>query len=64
MGSNKDLLAQKYDLVMFTGSPKTGREVLKAASNFMTPCILELGGKSPAIIDKDANFNTVMQIIV
>lgn len=52
---NQELLALRWDTIFFTGSPRLGRIVMEAASKHLTPCILELGGKSPCIIDKDAN---------
>ena len=55
--SNEEILEQKYDLIFFTGSQKGGRSVLRAASDNLTPVILELGGKSPCIIDESANID-------
>ena len=52
---NAILLEQKYDFIFFTGSPDLGQIVYKAAAEHLTPVILELGGKSPCIVDKDAN---------
>ncbi len=52
---NTALLAQRWDLIFFTGSPDLGKKVMLAASQHLTPVVLELGGKSPCIIDKDAN---------
>ena len=52
---NTALLEERYDLIFFTGSPQLGRTVMRAASENLTPVILELGGKSPCIVDKDAN---------
>ena len=52
---NASLLLQKFDLVFFTGSEAVGREVLRHTAEHLTPTILELGGKSPCIIDKSAN---------
>ena len=49
------LLDQKFDHIFFTGSPAIGKLVMKAASKHLTSVTLELGGKSPAIIDKDVN---------
>ncbi len=40
-----------FDLLMFTGSPETGKSVMRSAANNLTPVILELGGKNPVIID-------------
>ena len=53
--ANTGLLAQKFDYIFFTGSPAVGHTVLEAASKNLTPVTLELGGKSPCIIDKTAN---------
>ncbi len=52
---NKMLLAERWDLIFFTGSPSLGKMVMEAASKHLTPVVLELGGKSPCIIDGDAN---------
>ena len=52
---NTALLSERYDLIFFTGSPQLGRTVMRAASENLTPVVLELGGKSPCIVDKDAN---------
>lgn len=52
---NTLLLEQKYDFIFFTGSPDLGKIVYQAAAKNLTPVILELGGKSPCIVDKDAN---------
>ena len=52
---NTALLEQKFDIIFFTGSPDLGRKVMRAASEHLTPVVLELGGKSPCIVDKDAN---------
>src|SRR5574344_2406988 len=52
---NQELLAQRFDLIFFTGSPRLGRSVMEAASKNLTPVILELGGKSPCVVDRDAD---------
>ena len=52
---NQMLLAERWDLIFFTGSPSLGKMVMEAASKHLTPVVLELGGKSPCIIDKSAN---------
>ena len=44
---NTALLEERYDLIFFTGSPQLGRTVMRAASENLTPVVLELGGKSP-----------------
>lgn len=49
------LLEQKFDYIFFTGSPKVGHIVMEAASRNLTPVTLELGGKSPCIVDETAN---------
>jgi aldehyde dehydrogenase (NAD+) len=54
---NKILLEQRFDLIFFTGSPDLAKKVMKAASEHLTPVVLELGGKSPCIIDKEANID-------
>ena len=52
---NKMLLAERWDIIFFTGSPSLGKMVMEAAAKTLTPVVLELGGKSPCIVDKDAN---------
>ena len=52
---NTALLEQRWDMIFFTGSPVLGRTVMTAAAKNLTPVVLELGGKSPCIIDKDAD---------
>ena len=52
---NTALLEQRWDLVFFTGSPALGKTVMQAAAKHLTPVILELGGKSPCIVDRDAD---------
>jgi aldehyde dehydrogenase (NAD+) len=52
--SNK-ILDEKFDYIFFTGSTKVGRIVMQKAANHLTPVTLELGGKSPCIVDVDAN---------
>ncbi|MGB2248266.1 MAG: aldehyde dehydrogenase, partial [Alcanivorax sediminis] len=49
------LLEQRFDHIFFTGSPRVGRIVMAAAAKHLTKVTLELGGKSPTIIHKDAN---------
>ncbi|MBQ9137485.1 MAG: aldehyde dehydrogenase [Alistipes sp.] len=60
---NSALLEQRYDLIFFTGSPSLGRKVMSAAAKNLTPVVLELGGKSPCIVDSDANIATVARRI-
>lgn len=60
---NQELLSQRFDLIFFTGSPSLGKLVMSAASKNLTPVILELGGKSPCIVDKDADIRTAAKRI-
>ncbi|MBO4234466.1 aldehyde dehydrogenase [Riemerella anatipestifer] len=55
--TNTYLLEERFDFIFFTGSPSLGKVVMKAAAENLTPIVLELGGKSPCIVDKDANLN-------
>lgn len=55
------LLKESFDYIFFTGSPRVGKIVMKAASNNLTPITLELGGKSPAIIYQDAKFDQAVK---
>lgn len=52
---NSLLLAERYDMIFFTGSPALGRVVMTAAAKHLTPVVLELGGKSPCIVDREAD---------
>ena len=53
--TNTLLFKQRFDIIFFTGSSNVGKVVMKAASENLTPVVLELGGKSPCIVDADAN---------
>ncbi len=55
--TNKLLFEQRFDIIFFTGSPGVGKVVMKAAAEHLTPVVLELGGKSPCIVDADANID-------
>lgn len=55
--ANKSLLDEKFDYIFFTGSVPVGRIVMEAASKHLTPVTLELGGKSPCIVDETANID-------
>ncbi len=61
---NSALLEQKFDFVFFTGSQAVGREVLRHTAEHLTPAVLELGGKSPCIVDASANIKLVAKRIV
>ncbi len=52
---NTELLSLRWDMIFYTGSPKVAHVVAEAAAKYLTPCVLELGGKSPCIIDKTAD---------
>lgn len=52
---NGQLFALRWDLIFFTGSPALAHTVMEAAAKHLTPVVLELGGKSPCIIDKSAD---------
>ncbi|UWX61637.1 aldehyde dehydrogenase [Chryseobacterium oranimense] len=58
------LLQLRFDKIFFTGSTKVGKIVYKAAAEHLTPVTLELGGKSPAIITKNANLEIAAKRIV
>lgn len=62
--TNTILFRKKFDLIFFTGSPKLGKVVMRAAAENLTPVILELGGKSPCIVDEDANLDIAAKRIV
>ena len=61
---NTELLNQKFDMVFFTGSQNVGREVLRRTAENLTPAVLELGGKSPCIIDSSAKIRLAAKRIV
>ena len=61
---NKKLLDQSFDLVFFTGSQAVGREVLRHCAERLAPAVLELGGKSPCIVDSSANIKLAARRIV
>ncbi len=59
-----ELLKQRFDHIFFTGGSAVGKIVMRAASEHLTPVTLELGGKSPAIVDEDANIQLAAKRIV
>ena len=61
---NRSLLEKKFDMVFFTGSQSVGKEVLRHAAEHLTPTVLELGGKSPCIVDDSANITLAAKRIV
>ncbi len=61
---NQARLEQKFDFVFFTGSQAVGKEVLRKTAEHLTPAVLELGGKSPCIVDESANIKLAAKRIV
>lgn len=61
---NAALLEQKFDFIFFTGSHAVGKEVLRHAAEHLTPAVLELGGKSPCIVDSSADIKLAAKRIV
>lgn len=61
---NTCLLNEHFDYIFFTGSPAVGKEVMRHASDHLTPVTLELGGKSPCIVEKSANLKLAAKRIV
>lgn len=61
---NTVLFNQRFDFIFFTGSPMLGKIVMQAAAQHLTPVILELGGKSPCIVDKGAHIDLAAKRIV
>jgi aldehyde dehydrogenase (NAD+) len=58
------LLKQRFDYIFFTGSTAVGKIIMQAASEFLTPVTLELGGKSPCLIEDSANIDIAAKRIV
>lgn len=61
---NTYLLKEKFDYIFFTGSQTVGKDVMKHAAEHLTPVTLELGGKSPCIVEKSANLKLAAKRIV
>ena len=61
---NAALLEQKFDFIFFTGSQNVGKEVLRHAAEYLTPTVLELGGKSPCIVEESAKLPLAAKRIV
>ncbi len=61
---SQELLKLPFNHIFFTGSPQVGKLVMKAASNHLASVTLELGGKSPTIVDESANIKNAIQNIV
>ncbi|XP_068470613.1 aldehyde dehydrogenase family 3 member H1-like isoform X2 [Phaseolus vulgaris] len=58
------LLEQKWDKILYTGSARIGRIVMAAAAKHLTPVILELGGKCPAVVESDVNLQVTARRII
>ncbi|KAL2342886.1 hypothetical protein Fmac_004171 [Flemingia macrophylla] len=58
------LLEQKWDKILYTGSARVGRIVMAAAAKHLTPVILELGGKCPAVVESDVNLQVTARRII
>ncbi|MER0443838.1 aldehyde dehydrogenase family protein [Streptomyces sp. Edi4] len=58
------LLAERFDHIFYTGNGAVGRIVMRAAAEHLTPVTLELGGKSPAFVDRGADLNVVADRLV
>ena len=61
---NQALLDQRFDYIFFTGGVSVGKEVMAKAARHLTPVTLELGGKSPCIVDKTAKLDLAAKRIV
>lgn len=61
---NQSLLSEPFDYIFFTGSQAVGRDVMRAAAAHLTPVTLELGGKSPCIVDRTAKIPLAARRIV
>ena len=62
--TNTELLKEPFDYIFFTGSPRVGKIVMEAAAKNLTPVTLELGGKSPCIVDRTADIQLASRRIV
>ncbi len=60
---NRKLFEMRWDVIFFTGSPDLGRQVMEAAARHLTPVVLELGGKSPCIVDRGADIDVAARRI-
>jgi len=62
--TTKQVIDERVDYIFFTGSTRVAKKIMEAASKHLTPVTLECGGKSPAIVDSDANINLAAKRIV
>jgi aldehyde dehydrogenase (NAD+) len=63
VGESTELLAQRFDHILYTGNSRVARVVMRAAAEHLTPVTLELGGKSPAIVSRHANVDVAARRI-
>ncbi|MBN3961350.1 aldehyde dehydrogenase [Nostoc sp. NMS8] len=61
--ASQKLLAEKFDHIFFTGGTAVGKIIMTAAAKYLTPVTLELGGKSPCIVDTDVNLEHTIRRI-
>ena len=62
--TSQELLAEKFDHIFFTGGKKVGQIVMEAAAKYLTPVTLELGGKSPCIVEDDIQLDYTAKRII
>lgn len=62
--TSRELLSKRWDKIFFTGSSRVGKIVMQAAAQHLTPVVLELGGKNPVVVDKDANLKLAARRII
>jgi len=62
--TNQELLTRRWDKIFFTGSTRVGKIVMQAAARNLTPVVLELGGKNPVVVDRDANLKIAARRII
>lgn len=62
--TSTELLSKRWDKIFFTGSTRVGKVVMKAAAEHLTPVELELGGKNPVIVEKDAKLKVAAKRII
>lgn len=58
------LLKQKFDIIFYTGSTSVAKIIMGEAAKTLTPCIFELGGKSPVIVDEDVDIDVVAKRVM
>jgi aldehyde dehydrogenase (NAD+) len=59
-----ELLNERFDYIIFTGSPQIGKVVMQAAAKYLTPVTIEAGGKGPVYIDESADLNVTSRRLV